>query len=168
MSARSVATLDPRESRFIASVTAVVLAGALVLGSPGGLFLLAIQMMVFAFGAVLGMHVHPYALIYRATLSTRLKPTSTQVAERPLRFGQGMAVLFAVVALLAGTVGLSTVYYVITGILLVTALAQALFKYCVGCELYNRIAGGIAATADLTEPRTTTTPESDPRDVTIG
>ena len=168
MSARSVATLDPRESRFIASVTAVVLAGALALGSPGGLYLLAIQMMAFAFGAVLGMHVHPYALLYRVALSTRLKPTSMQVAERPLRFGQGIAVLFAVVALLAGTIGVGTVYYVITGILLVTALAQALFNYCVSCKLYNRIVGGIATTADLTEPKTASTPEPDHRDVTIG
>ena len=171
MPARSVATLDPRESRFIAAVTALVLVGAIALGVSSGLLLLAIQTLVFAFGAVLGMHVHPYAALYRATLGRRLKPTTVRVAERPRRFGQALGMLLAVVALLLGTVGLSTPYYVLTGILLAAALAQAVVNFCVGCTIFRWLTGGMAITADLTDASAAnpaTKPSTAPRDITIG
>ncbi len=155
--------IDPRESRFIASITALVLGGAMLLGPSSGLILLAIQTLVFAFGAVLGLHFHPYAAIYRALVESRMKPSPRRESERPLRFGQALGMLISVIALLAGTIGLSSVFYVLTAVILVAALSHAVLNRCLGCIAYGMLLGGTVVTADLTD---TTSPA--PREAPIG
>jgi hypothetical protein len=135
----------------------------MALGPSGGLILLSIQTLVFAFGAILGFHFHPYAALYRALLASRLKPSPRRVAERPLRFGQALGMLVAVVALLAGTVGLATVFYALTAIVLLSAASHAVFNFCIGCSMYRALLGGTVVTADLTDNSSTA-----PRDVPIG
>lgn len=160
MSGRGNTRIDPRGQRFAAAVTSVVLALAIVLGPPIGLVLLAIQTFVFAFGAVLGLHLHPYTVIYRRYVAPRLSRPTMLESDRPSRFAQGLGMLISVIALLAGTVGADAVFYVFAGAALAAAFLNAVFNYCLGCDLYLRF-GHISRHADLTEKRVD-------QDVTIG
>ena len=59
--------------------------------------------------------------------------------ERPPRFAQGVGLIFAVVALLAGLVGLDPIFYAAVGMALAAAFLNAAFNFCLGCEMYLRI-----------------------------
>ena len=160
MSGRGNTQIDPRGQRFAAAITSVVLGLAIVLGTPIGLVLLAVQTFVFAFGAVLGLHLQPYAVIYRRYVAPRLSPPTALTSDRPSRFAQGLGMLISVIALLAGTVGADAVFYLFAGAALAAAFLNAAFTYCLGCDLYRRFSH-ISHHADLTDKRVD-------RDVTVG
>ena len=86
--------VDVRGPRFAASVTAVVLAVALVLGSG---VLVAVQAVVFAVGAFAGLRYAPYGALFRAVVAPRLGPVREREPEAPPRFAQLVGLLFAVV-----------------------------------------------------------------------
>ncbi|MDQ1249213.1 MAG: hypothetical protein QG597_3587 [Actinomycetota bacterium] len=161
MSARRIVNVDPRGLRFTAAISSVVLALAIVLGPPFGLVLLAAQTLVFAFGAVLGLQFQPYAVLFRTLVAPRLSAPAALEPEQPARFAQAMGMLISVIALLAGIVGASVVFYVFAGAALAAAFLNAAFNYCLGCDLFLRF-GHISRHADLTERRRVE------RDVTVG
>jgi hypothetical protein len=127
---------DPRGARFAAGITAVVLALALVLhASPVGVVLLALQTVVFALGAFRGPSATPYAAVYRRFVRPRLGPPAELEDVGPLRFAQSVGLGFSVVAL----IGLAVVP--VLGVLaiaaaFVAAFLNAVFGYCLGCEVY--------------------------------
>jgi hypothetical protein len=131
--------IDPRGPRFGAAITTVVLAVALVLGPTNGLVLVALQALVFACGAVLGLRFAPYGALYRRLLRPRLGPPSELEDERPPRFAQGVGLVFALVALFAGLVGLDPIFYAAVGMALAAAFLNAAFNFCLGCEMYLRL-----------------------------
>lgn len=55
---------------------------------------------------------------------------------RPPRFAQTVWLGFAVVGLLGALVGLPVVFYVAVAFALVAALLNAIFNFCLGCEMY--------------------------------
>ena len=65
--------IDPRGPRFVASLTLVVLAVAL-LAAPSTLtlVLVGVQAVVFAIGAVLGIQRTPYSWVFRTLVRPRL------------------------------------------------------------------------------------------------
>ena len=128
--------IDPRGPRFGAAITSVVLAAALLLGGTPGLILLALQAAVFALGAGLGLAAQPYGRLYRAFVRPRLAPPAELEDERPPRFAQGVGLAFALVGLVGGLAGVPAVFFVATGFALVAALLNAVFAFCLGCELY--------------------------------
>jgi len=134
--ASNTTLIDPRGPRFGAAVTSVVLAAALLLGGTPGLILLALQAAVFALGAGLGLAAQPYGRLYRAFVRPRLAPPAELEDERPPRFAQGVGLAFALVGLAGGLVGVPAVFLVATGFALVAALLNAVFAFCLGCELY--------------------------------
>lgn len=132
--------IDPRGPRFGAIITSVVLALVLLLGPTRGLPLLALQALVFAAGAVLGLQYQPYGIIYRRWVQSRLGPPAATEDSRPPRFAQAVGLAFAVVGLLAGIFGLSVVFYVAVGMAFLAAFLNAAFDFCLGCEMYVRLA----------------------------
>jgi Domain of unknown function (DUF4395) len=136
--------IDPRGPRFGAAITSVVLAVTLLLG-PGtpALVLLVIQTAVFALGSLVGLGAQPYGLVYRRFGRPRLaKPTELE-DPRPPRFAQTVGLIFAVAGL-AGLIWAPVLFYVAVGFALVAALLNAVFDFCLGCEVYllgRRIAG---------------------------
>ena len=128
--------VDPRGPRFAATITSVVLAAALALGPGWGLPLLILQALVFAIGALLGVGYQPYGWLFRVLIRPRLAPPSQLEDARPPRFAQGVGLGFALVGLGGGVFGLLAVFYVAVGFALVAALLNAVFDYCLGCELY--------------------------------
>jgi Domain of unknown function (DUF4395) len=125
--------VDVRGPRFAASVTAVVLAVALVLGSG---VLVAVQAVVFAVGASAGLRYAPYGAFFRAVVAPRLGPVREREPEAPPRFAQVVGLLFAVVGAAGYLLGAPVLGAVATGFALVAALLNAVTGFCLGCELY--------------------------------
>jgi len=146
--------IDPRGPRFGAGVTTVVLAAILVLGphSPMARVLLTIQLLAFAAGAVLGLQAQPYGWLFRKAIRPRLSPPAELEAPEPPRFAQAVGLIFALVATVGLIIGAPVVFYLAIGAALGAAFLNAVFNYCLGCEMYlllRRVTG-----ANKSEPRT--------------
>lgn len=134
--------VDPRGPRFGAAVTVLVLALALVLGPVWGLIPLAIQTIAFALGAIGGLHLQPWGILYRSVVRPRLAAPTELEDPRPPRFAQAVGLGFAVVALVAGLVALAGVpalvwvFYIATAFAFIAAFLNAAFDFCLGCEMW--------------------------------
>ena len=130
------AGIDPRGPRFSASLTSVVLALVLVTPTPVAVLLLAFQTVVFAIGSVRGIQHTPYAWLFRTVIRPRLGAPRELEDARPPRFAQAVGLGFAVVGLLGFATGLTLLALVATGFALAAALLNAVFGFCLGCEIY--------------------------------
>jgi hypothetical protein len=145
VAAPSTGTIDPRGQQFAAAITAVVLA-VVLLTAPGaaGVSLLAVQTALFGLAVALGVQRTPHALVFRALVRPRLGPPAELEDPAPPRFAQAVGFTFAVVGLAAFLSGLTVVGLVAVGFALAAALLNAVFGFCLGCEMYlllRRIAG---------------------------
>ncbi|MFZ1411627.1 MAG: DUF4395 domain-containing protein [Micropruina sp.] len=127
--------MDARGPRFGAAVTSVVLAVAVMAGPSAGFALLLLQALAFAAGAI-DPRYHPYGWIFRRLVAPKLAPATEWEDARPPRFAQGVGLAFAVLALLGAGLGAPTLFYVAAGMALVAALLNAVFNFCLGCELF--------------------------------
>ena len=125
--------IDPRGPRFSAVITMVVLAVVLVTAS---VWLLAVQAAVFAAGSVLGLRYSPYGLLYRWLVRPRLGPPAELEPEAPPRFAQGVGLVFAVTGLAGYAAGLTWLGAAATAFALFAAFLNAVFGFCLGCEMY--------------------------------
>lgn len=128
--------IDPRGPQFTASLTAIVLLAVLVLPSPVAVVLLALQTVLFAWGAVAGVQHTPVAWLFRTLVRPRLGAPDHLEDPAPPRFAQSVGLGFAVVGLVGFISGLDVLAYVAVGAALVAALLNAVFRFCLGCELY--------------------------------
>ena len=132
--------IDPRGPRFGAAVTAVVLLVviflALVGASVAALTLLAAQTAVFAWGAVAGVARHPYGLLYKALLRPRLGPPAELEDPAPPTFAQGVGLLVALIGVVLGLAGVPAAVPIAAAAAFVAAFLNAVFDYCLGCQLY--------------------------------
>ena len=128
--------IDPRGPRFAATLTSVVLALVLVTPTPVAATLLALQTVVFAIGAFRGIQHTPYAWAFKTFVRPRLGAPDELEDPRPPRFAQAVGLGFAVVGLLGFAAGLTVVALVATGFALAAALLNAVFGFCLGCEIY--------------------------------
>lgn len=131
--------IDPRGPRFGAVITSVVLALALLLPSPWGIALAVVQWLAFAGGALLGLTYQPYGALYRALIAPRLGPPSELEDPRPPRFAQAVGLTFVTVALIGAALGFVAVFQIAIGFALFAALLNAVFNFCLGCEIYVRV-----------------------------
>jgi uncharacterized protein DUF4395 len=146
----SAATLDPRGVRFTAGVTSVILALGLVTTSWR---VLAAQMVLFGMCAFLGMRLNPWGYVYRQAVQPRLAPIDPAEREdvAPVRFSQGVGFVFALVATVGYAAEWTTLGIVSNAFALVAALLNAVFGYCLGCQMYlllRRVAPAGASTSD--------------------
>jgi hypothetical protein len=125
--------IDARGPRFGASLTSVVLAVVLITGSA---WLLAAQALVFAIGAAAGVQKSPYGLLYRVAVRPRLGPPTETEDPAPPRFAQAVGLAFAIVGLAGYAAGLAWLGLAATACALAAAFLNAVFGYCLGCEMY--------------------------------
>lgn len=131
--------IDPRGPRFTASVTLVVLAAALLLSdaAPGvAAVLTGVQAVLFAIGAGLGVQRTPTGLFFRSVVRPRLSPPAALEDPAPPRFAQAVGLFFAVVATIGLATGAVLLGQVFTGFAVVAAFLNAVFGFCLGCEMY--------------------------------
>jgi FtsH-binding integral membrane protein len=126
-------SVDPRGQRFAAAVTTAVLAAVLLTQS---VWLLALQAVVFAIGALAGVRRSPYALVFATVLRPRLGPPAHAEAPQPPRFAQAVGLVFALAGLAGFVLGLPALGLAATGLALAAAFLNAAFGFCLGCEMY--------------------------------
>jgi uncharacterized membrane protein YfcA len=140
--------IDPRGPRTAALITTAVLAAVLITGSG---WLLAVQALVFAAGAVFGLRYSPYGILYRNLIRPRLGPPRELEPEAPPRFAQAVGLVFAVAGVAGYAAGLTLLGVAATAAALAAAFLNGAFGFCLGCEMYlliRRIRPGRQALAD--------------------
>lgn len=125
--------VDPRGQRFAAAVTTVVLAAVLITGS---VWLLAVQAVVFAIGAVAGVRSAPYGLLYAWLVRPRLGPPTELEDPGPPRFAQAVGLVFSVVGVVGFLLAVPWLALVATAAALFAAFLNVAFGVCLGCEVY--------------------------------
>jgi hypothetical protein len=130
------AGIDPRGPQFTAGLTAVVLVAILLLPSPWAAVLTGVQAVLFAIGATRGVQHTPHAWLFRTVVRPRLAPPDELEDPTPPRFAQGVGLAFTLVALVAFVSGVTLLGQIAIGFALVAALLNAVFRFCLGCELY--------------------------------
>jgi hypothetical protein len=129
--------IDPRGPRFGAAITTVVLAIILLtIPSTVAVALLAIQTAVFALGAFVGLQAQPYGILYRKLVAPKLGKPSELEAVEPPQFAQLVGFLFAATGLIAILAGADLVATIAVGFALGAAFLNAVFNFCLGCEMY--------------------------------
>jgi hypothetical protein len=122
--------IDPRGPRFGAAVTTFVLALVLVTGNA---WLLLAQAVVFALGT---RDRNPYGVVYKRVVRPRLGPPVELEDPAPPRFAQTVGLGFALVGVLGAALGLTSVFFAATAAALGAAFLNAVFGFCLGCEMY--------------------------------
>ena len=125
--------IDARGPRFGAIITTVFLAVTLVTNNK---WLLLVQALVFAIGALRGPQFTPYGFIFKKLIKPRLSKEAPTEDVRPPKFAQSVGFLFALVGLIGAFSGADAVFTVAVGFALGAAFLNAAFNYCLGCEMY--------------------------------
>ena len=125
--------IDVRGPRFSAAITVIVLAIALATQNA---WVLALQGVVFAIGAIRGPQFTPYAFIFKRIVKPLLRGEVVTEDSRPPQFAQTVGFLFALVGLLGAAIGSVPVFSIAVGFALAAAFLNSVFNYCLGCEMY--------------------------------
>jgi hypothetical protein len=125
--------IDARGPRFSATITAFVLATALVTQNK---WVLVAQGLVFLIGATRGPQFTPYGLLFKNVVKPRLNKVAPTEDVRPPKFAQAVGFIFALVGTIGAFAGADIVFTVATGFALAAAFLNAAFNYCLGCEMY--------------------------------
>ena len=129
--------IDPRGPRFTAGVTVLVVAAVLLTApAPAGIVLLAIQTVLFAIGAGLGVQHTPTAYLFKKVVRPRLSAPEHLEDAAPPRFAQAVGLGFALVAVAGYLTGATLLGQIAAGFALAAAVLNAVFGFCLGCELY--------------------------------
>ena len=153
--------IDPRGPRFVASVTTVLLAIAVVLSLTGlstregaggsawalpaasvaervldpGFVLLLVIALLFVWGVV-SPRTAPWAVLFRTVVQPRLAPPRDLEDPRPPRFAQGVGLFVVTVGLVLQLVGVPWALPIAAAMAFVAAFLNAIFGLCLGCQLY--------------------------------
>ncbi|MFC8731840.1 DUF4395 domain-containing protein [Luteimicrobium sp. NPDC057192] len=131
------AGIDPRGPRFGAGVTAVFLAVVLLLvGTFWALWLLLVVVLSFALGAARGSQGTWQGALFRTLVRPRLAPPNDLEDPRPPRFAQLVGLIITGLGFVLGLAGVGAAVPVAAALALVAAVLNAVFDFCLGCELY--------------------------------
>ncbi len=131
-----VELIDARGPRFSALLTTIVLGTALATGNP---WLIVLQAIVFAIGAFKGPQHTPYAQVFKKLVKPKLKSEVITEDVRPPKFAQRVGFGFTIVAII-GLLFAPALATVAVSFALAAAFLNAAFNFCLGCEIYLRIA----------------------------
>jgi Domain of unknown function (DUF4395) len=128
--------IDPRGPRFVAALTAVTLAAALLTPPAVALAITTVQAALFAIGVGRGIQHTPQSWLFRTLVRPRLAPPSELEDPAPPRFAQGVGLAFALGAVIGYVTGATLLAQVALGFALAAAVLNAVFQFCLGCEMY--------------------------------
>lgn len=142
MSKPTPAGIDPRGPRFGAAITSVLLLITVFLGLgdstalAAGFGVLVFITVLFAVGAFLGNSRHPYGIIFKKFVRPRLNAPSELEDPRPPQFAQAVGLLVAGAGVVSYLLGWQLGVAVFAGAAFVAAFLNAVFAYCLGCQIY--------------------------------
>ncbi|WP_159450213.1 DUF4395 domain-containing protein [Demequina sp. NBRC 110056] len=140
--------IDPRGYRFGATVTLTVAVIALVLGATtAGFVAMAVLVALFLPGALVGPQATLQSALFKRLIRPRIgAPTETE-SFRPPRFAQQMGLGMSAAALVLGLLGLDWGFWLFGAFVTVASFLNAVFGFCLGCEIYLLIKRAGARTA---------------------
>lgn len=152
--ARPAGTVDPRQPRTNAAITAAILlvgtyfalvgtSTAPALGLAGfaaraldpGFLILLIAAVLFAWSLV-SARTQPLNALFRGLIGPRLAPPREWEDARPPRFAQGVGLVVVGVGLVLHLLGVPWALVIAGAAAFVAAFLNAAFGFCLGCELY--------------------------------
>ena len=158
--------IDPRGPQFNAMLTSVVLALTLLTAPhAAGTALLGIQALLFAVAVAFGVQRTPAAYLFKRLVRPRLAAPAHLEDPQPPRFAQAVGLVFAVVGLLGYLSGATLVGAIATGLALAAALLNAVFGFCLGCEIYlliRRVAPARSTTGNQPATKLDNKPDNKP------
>lgn len=129
--------IDPRSPRLGAVVPLVLSASAIVLGlGTPALVVLAVLAVLFAPGAIIGPQATLQGWIFRKVIRPRLQAPKETESFRPPRFAQQVGIVFTLAAIAFGLAGSAVGFFVFAGFVLAASFLNAVFNFCLGCEMY--------------------------------
>ncbi|WP_430867869.1 DUF4395 domain-containing protein [Demequina aurantiaca] len=129
--------IDPRGPRFGAAITLVLALIALVMGATAeGVVIMAVLALLFVPGAVIGPQATAQAAIFKRLVRPRLSPPTETESFRAPRFAQQVGLAFSVLAVIFGALGSDVGFFVFAGFVAAAAFLNAVFNFCLGCEIY--------------------------------
>lgn len=132
--------IDPRGTRFSAAITVLVLAAVILTApSPLATVLLSIQTMVFAMGAILGPSAQPYGWLFGKLVRPRLSEPREMEDALPPQFAQAVGLAFGLAAVVSAMFAWTMGVWIFAGFALFAAALNAIFGFCLGCEVYLRV-----------------------------
>lgn len=130
--------IDPRGPRFGAALTAILLLAIVVLGDGvAGLVIGVVVVAGFALGAFGGIQRTWQGAVYRAVLAPRLGPPAEREDPRPPTFAQLVGFVITATGLVLALVGVPYALVVAAAVAFVAAFLNAVFDFCLGCEIYG-------------------------------
>jgi hypothetical protein len=133
---KSDITIDPRGYRFGAAVTLVgALTAVLLDGKPGAIALLVL-VALFLPGAIIGPQATLQAWLFRTLIRPRISAPREVESFRPARFAQQVGLTLSAAGAGLGLAGVSWAVLVFGGFVLAASFLNAVFGYCLGCEMY--------------------------------
>ncbi|RZU65749.1 uncharacterized protein DUF4395 [Microterricola gilva] len=134
------AGIDPRGPRFSAAITALLLLGVVALSlaaaDTAALIGLAVISALFAWGAFAGIQRHPYGVLFRTLVRPRLAAPTELEDPRPPTFAQGVGFVVTAIGVLLGLLAIPAAVGIAAAAAFVAAFLNAVFGYCIGCQLY--------------------------------
>ena len=134
------APIDPRGPRFGAAITAVLLLVVVFLSLTGAsvaaLIMLAALAALFAWGTIAGVARHPYAALFKTVVRPRLAPPRELEGPEAPTFAQGVGLAVTLVGVVLGLLGFPAAVGVAAAAAFVAAFLNAVFDYCLGCQIY--------------------------------
>jgi hypothetical protein len=132
--------IDPRGPRFGAAISAVLLLAVIFLGltaqTAAATALLVVLCLLFAWGAFAGIRRHPFGRLYAALVRPRIAPPADLEDPAPPTFAQGVGFFVTAIGLLLVLAGVPFALVVASAAAFVAAFLNAVFGYCLGCQIY--------------------------------
>lgn len=129
--------IDPRGPRFGAFFQLAFSVAALLVGAnAGGIAIMAVLLVLFIPGAIVGPQATLQSWVYSTFVRPRLAPPTETESFRPPRFAQQMGLTFSILAVAGGLLGWDVAFYVFTGFVTFASFLNSVFNLCLGCEIY--------------------------------
>jgi hypothetical protein len=133
--------LDPRGPRFGAGITSILMVLVIYFSlAPEtiniALGIMAFAVVMFTFGSLLGPAKHPYSYLYKYTLRKLLKDPTELEAPKPVHFAQVVGLIVTGTGLLLHLLAVPNALPIAAAAAFVAAFMNAVFAYCLGCQMY--------------------------------
>jgi hypothetical protein len=125
--------IDPRGPRVTAALTLTILSFAFITHSTA---LAILQLIQFAIGGFISPKKAPYGLIYRNIIQPRLQGNFIGEDIRGPQFSQKIGFALIALATIGGLAKIDLLFSIPVIFALIASFLNAVFDYCLGCQIY--------------------------------